>query len=511
MGGPLLINDVENTVVARRQSRLAAAIVGLMGVGALFPWNAFITPLNFYQLLFHGTPYDTSITSILSATFTGIGLIAITVLQGLQHSFTIRTRIIFAIALELIVFAAIAVATAVLLLFSDHTLAVVVLDHSSLTFALLMVCVSLAAVAQAVLTGSVVSYASILGDDSLKTVSTGMGIAGLLVSSASLLTELPHALRDSSEATTTKHDVLTSALCYFSASVVVLLVCLAGFLRLERMDFVRLCKLGAIAGSLGTSTVSDRLDVEASTTPASHMGLQSAEAHSCKAADVTVYSQRVSIREFPTQMTVSTELTDASNEVLSMPIPKQRGAGRRTLQLLVQLWQWALALVLCYSITIGLFPALTGMLATSSHNSAWEELYVPFLFVVFNLGDVIGRNSPACVMLDDPGLVLLVAILRIIFIPLFIFSHMGQGLSILSPWFESDTLTVLIVLVFAVSNGWLTTNVFLRAPVNVVAEDGAAAGTLMAGCLNAGLTIGALLSFLFHWLVCQCNPFVDSD
>ena len=50
---------------------LAFFILYLQGVGCLFPWNAFITKTDYYNLAFRGSEYASSFESIV-ATHTGI-------------------------------------------------------------------------------------------------------------------------------------------------------------------------------------------------------------------------------------------------------------------------------------------------------------------------------------------------------------------------------------------------------------------------------------------------------
>ena len=73
---------------------------------------------------------------------------------------------------------------------------------------------------------------------------------------------------------------------------------------------------------------------------------------------------------------------------------------------------------------------------------------------------------------------------------------------------HSDAVTIIVMLVFATSNGFLTSACFMHAPLDVSLARRGEAGSLMALALNAGLTCGALLSFLIRGLLCGCNPFV---
>ena len=97
-----------------------------------------------------------------------------------------------------------------------------------------------------------------------------------------------------------------------------------------------------------------------------------------------------------------------------------------TCALLRRLWSWAFSLVLVYAVSIGVFPAVVGMLAAVSGPPWWRALFIPVLFVTFNVGDTLGRNAPARWLLTNPRWVLRAAMSRFIFVPLFLLAHMRQ-------------------------------------------------------------------------------------
>lgn len=59
----------------------------------------------------------------------------------------------------------------------------------------------------------------------------------------------------------------------------------------------------------------------------------------------------------------------------------------------------------------------------------------------------------------------------------------------------ANAAPALTIFLFALSNGWLCTVVFVRAPAAVEPLDRPAAGSLLVLFLNAGLIVGSLLSF----------------
>ena len=60
--------------------------------------------------------------------------------------------------------------------------------------------------------------------------------------------------------------------------------------------------------------------------------------------------------------------------------------------------------------------------------------------------------------------------------------------------FPSDTIYILLMTVFAVTNGYLTSVVMVAAPRRVAANHQETAANLMAGILGLGLAAGAALS-----------------
>ena len=74
-------------------------------MGSLWAWNAFITPLTFYQLHFRGTALESSFLPTLTSTFTLVGLLAMLALLPLQHRTSERRRILGSLCVLVAVFA----------------------------------------------------------------------------------------------------------------------------------------------------------------------------------------------------------------------------------------------------------------------------------------------------------------------------------------------------------------------------------------------------------------------
>ena len=207
------------------------------------------------------------------------------------------------------------------------------------------------------------------------------------------------------------------------------------------------------------------------------------------------------------------------------------GGGCCHFPLLAELWKWAASVVLIYVVTIAIFPSLTSTIVAAplnwtatnaTHTQAaatarceWEHVFVPLGFVVFNLGDTLGRNCPW--MLRSPNAILLLVLARVVFAPLFMLCHTAAGGALELPLFSlTDALPFVLMGVFSFSNGWLTSSVFVASQGAIDPARRDFAASLLMMMLNAGIFAGAALSFVVRFLDCQpsaannfdCNPFI---
>jgi hypothetical protein len=111
-----------------------------------------------------------------------------------------------------------------------------------------------------------------------------------------------------------------------------------------------------------------------------------------------------------------------------------------------------------YIVTIAIFPALTVTIAPSGGSCASKQLFTPFGFVIFNLGDTIGRNLPC--LLSRPSTILTAVVSRVVFAPLFMLCYTGSGDAagpLQLPIFEgTDVMPFVIMSASMTSNGLLS-------------------------------------------------------
>ncbi|XP_062271006.1 equilibrative nucleoside transporter 1-like isoform X2 [Scomber scombrus] len=167
---------------------------------------------------------------------------------------------------------------------------------------------------------------------------------------------------------------------------------------------------------------------------------------------------------------------------------------------------WLLALSVCFTftVTIGTFPAITAdTKSTVAAGGSWDRYFVPVsCFLLFNLCDWGGRSLTAVCMWPgkDSRLLPLAIVARLVFPPLFMLCNVQPRLN-LPVFFHHDAVFIVLMVLFAFSNGYLASLCMCFGPKKVLPHEAESAGVIMAFFLSLGLALGAGLSFLLRALV----------
>lgn len=159
----------------------------------------------------------------------------------------------------------------------------------------------------------------------------------------------------------------------------------------------------------------------------------------------------------------------------------------------------AASVTLTFTITIGIFPSLIVLLESfekcKSSQKFFNEIFVPFQFLLFNLFDFCGRvTAGAFPPIFTAKNIWMPAISRLIFFPLFLLCHVKD--SQLPVVFNSDVFPILFMALFAFTNGYVASACMMIGPSLVRPSDAPLAGTIMIFSLTIGLLFGACTSFL---------------
>jgi len=168
-----------------------------------------------------------------------------------------------------------------------------------------------------------------------------------------------------------------------------------------------------------------------------------------------------------------------------------------------QIFLYAFSVYFVFTVTLACFPATT-MLTQSVNADDYEiwakKYFIPVCcFVLFNVGDYVGRFIAELVQWPKPGkmgmiLVTVASLSRLAFIPLFVFCNVSpNNRQVTDVLFHSDTAYIIIMAVFSISNGYLANICMISAPQICIPEEQQTAASLMVALLGLGLGSGALL------------------
>jgi solute carrier family 29 (equilibrative nucleoside transporter), member 1/2/3 len=160
----------------------------------------------------------------------------------------------------------------------------------------------------------------------------------------------------------------------------------------------------------------------------------------------------------------------------------------------------AVSVTYVFTVTIGIFPALIVLIQSTNYCKSTSDrfsndLFVPFMFLLFNLFDLIGRFVAGTFPLVlDKKSVWFAALARSIFFPAFMLCNViDTQLPVL---FDNDACPIIFMILFAFTNGYVATACMVLGPTLVFSQDSSLAGTIMAFSLTLGLLLGACTSFL---------------
>ena len=153
---------------------------------------------------------------------------------------------------------------------------------------------------------------------------------------------------------------------------------------------------------------------------------------------------------------------------------------------------------LCLAVTMVGFPVFTAIIY--SVGTIENAVFVPIAFLVWNVGDFVGRLgtiSKRLSLTHYPVALFCIAGARLVFIPLYLLCNVkGRGAVVASDLFYLGVVQFL----FGLSNGYLGSSCMMGAGDWVDIGEREAAGGFMGLMLVGGLTVGSLLSFTLSGL-----------
>ncbi|KAM6158120.1 equilibrative nucleoside transporter 2 [Rhynchocyon petersi] len=443
----------------------------ILGLGTLLPWNFFITAIPYFQMRLAGT---NSTVGTLATNHTGpadpfnfnnwVGLLS----QLPLLLFTLINSFLYLCIPEKV---RILGSLLAILLFFALTAALVKVDLSpepffSITMASIWFINSFGAILQGSLFGLIGTMPSTYSTLFL----SGQGLAGIFAALAMLLSMASGV------------DAQTSALGYFITPCVGILMSITCYLSLPHLEFARY-----------------------------HLSKKPSQAQKHELETKAELLQADEKNGIPNSSQNAVLVMDLDLEKEPEEPPKSEEPS--LLVVLQKIWFMGLCLVLVFTVTLSVFPAITAMVTSSTSSRKWSQFFNPICcFLLFNIMDWLGRSLTSYFLwglrsrqpLPQPDegsrLLLLLVSLRFLFVPLFMLCHVPKR-SRLPILFPQDAYFITFMLLFAVSNGYLVSLTMCLAPRQVLPHEREVAGALMTFFLALGLSCGASLSFLFKALL----------
>lgn len=460
--------------------------LGVLGVATLLPWNIFITETQFFEVRSHNLPTwekaADAIKSIIPLCFQVPNVAALLVAVRYQQRLSMDQQVLYPL---IIGFAVILMAG--LMATAEHMPGTVLM---SLTFP----GVVLLGLSSAFLQGGVFALAAQRGALFINSCITGQGLAGLAVALLSFVTQAAGPV-DGSGKPPTPEQVSGPAAYYFLGSSMVVAGSVLGYLNIRR-------QLPAAAKSALEEPLLVEEGVHSNGTATGNGAAANGGGALSNGADADDAASAAALAD-------ASGGDDGSGE---MPVS----------QLLSKLWGYCAVVVATFGVTLLVFPAITssvcsrhnpavtergttafaGCAASSPEGRFYGDLFVPFSFVLFNLGDVLGRvaaglgpwarTSPPLHFLG------LYAAARLVLPVALVFCNVITPAGWVVPPLlgGNDAWPMLLVLLLGLTNGHLGLLALMHAPSTLPPAARKQSGPVLSFCVVSGLISGSMLSLV---------------
>ena len=433
----------------------AYRIFFFLGLGNLFPWNAFISVPAYFGNRFCGTYIENTFENFFALAYNLFQTFGLILTVVYAQNWSLDAKVVYPLVVYTVIFAL------------TSALTLVFIDANSF-FAITLTGVSLSGFCSSLNSAGLFSMAANFPFEYTGALMNGQGLAGFTISLSSLLTSWAGQSIDvcSSDDDDKNEDceniINYSALAYFTIATVVLFLNIFSFVALKNLSISKYYLNRAGNSEQAAYNVLLRSDVDF-------------------IHDINVDSNQTSL-----------QFSKASQD-----IPETDG---RVMSVLKLVWRPVAAVFLAFLVTIAIYPSVFVLVESQykcedGSSRLFNDLFLPFLFLAYNTFDFAGRVSAEKFKpLLNANNIMPFALLRMFFIPLVLTCNIPD--SEFPTQLPYDAAFFVIVIFFAFSNGYLASSAMMLGPTLVSPKDQSLAGTIMIFALTIGLFAGGALSFL---------------
>lgn len=451
----------------------------LLGTATLLPWNVFLTEKEFYDVRFQVPPFTSFVVenfmSLFCLAFNIANLLALGFLVKFQKHMSLRVLVLQPLLITFIMLAS----TAAL---ARKT------DISGDMFAkFTMPSIALMGLCTAMLQGGTLQLASIFSPAHIRGVVSGIAVGGLITSFLSFLSQL-HATDSSGSGTPSAADVAPAAFLYFSASAAVLALCIAGYSALAWLPYGRYKLL--LAGIIDDPKERKLLTVDEDYEEPLLTVVEGPSDGASTSSGARVEHTRAAI------ISVETDYSQAS----------------RSWQMRNAFHIYCVALFFCLGVTMSAHPGISAFICSvdnpatvspcASRTSAGRlsgDLFVPFLFVLFAVGDYLGRMfsgyGPWATGAPKPFTILTYSILRAVIAGGCLFCHVVTPTAWKLPGLlDNDYYPFGLILVLGLTQGHLISTICMHAPSTLLPTEMSKYGPVTSFSISMGSFMGSFVT-----------------
>ncbi|XP_076252806.1 equilibrative nucleoside transporter 1 [Rhynchophorus ferrugineus] len=163
-----------------------------------------------------------------------------------------------------------------------------------------------------------------------------------------------------------------------------------------------------------------------------------------------------------------------------------------------KIWVHGVSMFLVFAITLSVYPGVTVLIDSEGkgHGNKWNDVFfVPTIaYFLFSVGDYLGRLlAGKCQKPKNESIILILSLSRFVFIPLMMLCNANPR----RYWavvFDRDYQYIIILLMCALSNGYLANLTAILAPRKVDNFEKESASSIMTVFMGIGLAVGSVIS-----------------
>ncbi|CAM6090185.1 unnamed protein product [Calypogeia fissa] len=445
-----------NQILEKRSGDLVYIVYFILGTGFLLPWNAFITAVDYFGYLYPNTHVD----RIFSVSYLVPCLAILCLLIAYGQRFGPQARINCGLGLFFISIVVVPIMEALFIIGQDA---------SSWTYFVTVGAVVVAGVGDALVQGTLIGFAGHLPERYTQAIVSGTGFSGVLVSLLRIVTK--YAFPD------TPSGLRSSANIYFTVSAVFVVFCTLSYNAVYGVACKMVCKTeseeeGEEVAVVKGLTIESELDFNEETTAEDGLNYGADD-------EIRNSSHGQADHHSPAAMTL-----EKGKHLVNQKF--------RLKQIFLQVSWLAAAMAITYVITLAIFP---GFLTEDVTSAALGDWYPVLLIGCYNVFDLVGKSFPAKYVPSKQVHGFGWAAARLLFFPLYSACVHGPK------FFRTETPVFVLTGLLGLTNGYLTTCLFLVAPRGFKSGslDVQTAGVVMVLALEVGLTVGSLVGWV--WVV----------